>query len=73
MHTAIEHARAQALRSITLTTFREVPWNGPFYRSLGFQVLSPEELEPRLRDILDDETQRGFPAEERCAMRLSIS
>lgn len=73
MNTAIQHAHDHALRSVTLTTFREVPWNGPFYRSLGFQIIPAGELEPRLKDILDDEIQRGFPAEERCAMRLWIS
>ena len=31
---------AQGLPSITLTTFRDVPWNGPYYEKLGFQVVS---------------------------------
>jgi GNAT superfamily N-acetyltransferase len=27
--------------SVTLCTYREVPWNGPFYRSAGFVELDP--------------------------------
>jgi GNAT superfamily N-acetyltransferase len=29
-------AHQAGYREITLTTFRDVPWNGPFYRSEGF-------------------------------------
>ena len=29
---------AQRLVSITLTTFRDVPWNGPYYEKLGFRI-----------------------------------
>jgi GNAT superfamily N-acetyltransferase len=45
---------------VTLTTFRDVPWNGPFYTRLGFRVV--DELSPGLaalrqheRDIGDDD------------------
>lgn len=33
---ACEWARAKGYPAITLTTFVDVPWNGPFYRSRGF-------------------------------------
>lgn len=73
MSTAIEHARRNRLRSVTLTTFREVPWNEPFYRSLGFETIDQEMIEPRLETILHDEIQHGFPGSLRCAMQLRIS
>jgi GNAT superfamily N-acetyltransferase len=33
---ALAHARSHGHREVTLTTFRDIPWNAPFYRSLGF-------------------------------------
>lgn len=30
-------ARASGIASVTLTTYREIPWNEPFYRRLGFE------------------------------------
>ena len=30
---------ADGLPAVTLTTFREVPWNAPFYTRLGFAML----------------------------------
>jgi GNAT superfamily N-acetyltransferase len=36
---------------LSLTTYRDVPWNGPFYRSLGFEEESrPEPFELRQRE-----------------------
>ena len=37
METVIENAHHNKFMSMTLTTFREVPWNEPFYRSLGLR------------------------------------
>jgi len=73
MKTAIEHARQNRFRSVTLTTFKEVSWNEPFYRSLGFEIIAQEKLEPRLKEILQAEIQYGFPGDRRCAMRLWIA
>jgi GNAT superfamily N-acetyltransferase len=33
---------------LTLTTFRDVPWNGPYYERLGFRPIT--ELGPELRE-----------------------
>ena len=36
---------------MSLTTYRDLPWNGPFYRSLGFEEeLRPEPFELRARE-----------------------
>src|SRR4051812_38729037 len=35
-------AEEQGHTAVTLSTFREVPWNGPFYRKHGFRDLEPE-------------------------------
>ena len=44
MEAACDWARSEHFDAITLTTYRDVPWNGPFYESLGFVVL--ETLTP---------------------------
>ena len=54
---------------VTLTTFRDLPWNMPFYVRLGFEVIPPDELSPALRAVLQDETRRGFDPARRVAMR----
>jgi len=35
-------AEQAGYRSVTLCTYRDVPWNGPFYRSAGFVELEPD-------------------------------
>jgi len=73
MKTVIEHAHRNEFISVTLTTFREVPWNEPFYRSLGFEMVDREKIDPRLQEILHAEIQHGLPGVLRCAMRLLVS
>jgi len=68
--TAGEFARHEGLAALTLTTFRDVPWNAPFYTRQGFSPLAPETLDSRLRQVLADEVSAGLPAARRCAMRL---
>jgi putative acetyltransferase len=69
MRAAITQAQIRNLASITLTTFRDIPFNAPFYASLGFEIL--EVPPPRLQAILTAERARGM--RDRCAMRLRIA
>jgi GNAT superfamily N-acetyltransferase len=69
---AVNDARSRMLEAVTLTTFRAVPWNGPFYEGTGFKVLSGRDISPRLQAILDREVEHGLPREKRCAMRMMI-
>lgn len=68
MRAAIEGARDRQSAAVTLTTFRGVVWNAPFYRRLGFKTL--EAPPPHLAAILASEAERGFT--DRCAMRLTL-
>jgi GNAT superfamily N-acetyltransferase len=72
MQTVIADARNRGLTAVTLTTFREVPWNAPFYAKLGFRLLDPDELSPHLVATLANEASRGLLPAERCAMRLIL-
>ena len=65
---AIDHA----INALTLTTFRDVPWNEPCYQRLGFITLGCEDLGPRLRAVLHAEGQAGLPIAYRCAMRKPL-
>lgn len=68
---AIDAARARGLRAITLTTFRHVAWNAPFYARYGFVELRDSELDARLRQTLLAEEGRGL--RNRCAMRFPLA
>ena len=68
---AVEWARGRGLEAMTLTTFRDVPWNAPFYASLGFVVI--EDLTPGLAAIRDHERAVGDDdLGPRVAMRLDL-
>lgn len=61
-------AAGQRLDALTLTTFRDVPWNGPYYRRLGFEEVT--DLPPGLRAVVEAETARGLdPATRLCLRR----
>ena len=64
-------ARADGHDAVTLTTFRDVPWNGPFYASLGFVVI--EHLPPGLLAIREHERAIGDDGfGPRVAMRRAL-
>ncbi|SHN60058.1 GNAT family N-acetyltransferase [Erythrobacter sanguineus] len=61
-------ARNSGFRAITLTTFRDVAWNGPFYARLGFEEVTALDAHPRLAAELTNEAEDGLPVDRRCAM-----
>nr|WP_207803139.1 GNAT family N-acetyltransferase [Rhodopseudomonas palustris] len=58
--------------ALTLTTFRDVPWNEPYYQRLGFVTLGEDDLDSRLKAVLDAEARAGLPRARRCAMRKPL-
>lgn len=67
---AVAEARALGLPAVTLTTFRQIPWNAPFYARLGFK--EPRRLNERLRAVLEREAAKGLDPTARCAMRRAV-
>lgn len=61
-------ARQRNLRSLTLTTYVDVPWNAPYYARLGFRSLSPGEETPGLRMIKSRERAAGLEVWPRTSM-----
>lgn len=44
-------ARERGFFDITLSTFRDLPWNGPFYASLGYRHLKRSQFSSFMLDI----------------------
>jgi GNAT superfamily N-acetyltransferase/bifunctional DNA-binding transcriptional regulator/antitoxin component of YhaV-PrlF toxin-antitoxin module len=55
-------ATAQGHGELTLTTFRDVPWNAPAYARMGFVLFTPGPDRPALRAI---QAEEGPPAAPR--------
>ena len=55
--------------AITLTTFRDVAWNMPFYAQAGFEEMPRHELTAELIAIVADEAERGLDPQRRVMMR----
>lgn len=68
MAAARDEARGRGCLTVTLTTFRNLPFNAPFYARLGFEIL--DNPPPRLAAILTAETEHGLT--DRCAMRAKL-
>ncbi|HWN31969.1 MAG TPA: GNAT family N-acetyltransferase [Pseudonocardia sp.] len=68
----IEHlarlAVEQGAAGLTLTTYRDVPWNAPYYRRLGFTEIPEARLSPGLRAIRELERTAGLDRWPRLAM-----
>lgn len=67
-----EWATAGGHDAVTLTTYRDVAFNGPWYRSLGFEDLRDDELGPELAAIRAAERARGLDLAPRAAMRKQL-
>ena len=66
-------ARGAGHGAVTLTTFRDIPWNAPFYERAGFRELAPHELGPGLAAVVSDEAARGLDPAQRVAMRRDLA
>lgn len=73
----VEHladwARRRGLPALTLTTFRHVDWNGPYYLRCGFRWLSDSEITPGLRTLREHEAAHGLDRWDRGCMRRELT
>ncbi|MEZ5553372.1 MAG: GNAT family N-acetyltransferase [Pseudomonadales bacterium] len=56
----IHAAAAGSMRAVTLTTFADIPWNAPFYRSAGFEDITGELTYPHVDAALRHERALGM-------------
>lgn len=67
---AAQWARENGLRRMSLTTFRSIPWNAPFYASVGFREWPEAEAPATVRQALMNEATKGLT--DRCAMLMDL-
>lgn len=68
----VDWGRSQMLPALTLTTFADVPWNRPYYETLGFLVLAQQRLSPALRGQMALEAELGLDPSLRVAMQMTL-
>lgn len=68
VETALAHAREAGLGMVSLTTDRELPFNGPMYTRMGFRELAAADQPAWLAGFLAREAEHGFDPALRIAM-----
>lgn len=63
-------ARANGFACLSLTTFRSIPWNGPFYAKAGFHEWAVADAPATIRQSLIKEAAMGL--KDRWAMKLDL-
>jgi GNAT superfamily N-acetyltransferase len=61
-------AKASGFPAVTLRTFRDVPWNAPFYLRRGFHIVENASLSPSYLKLEASERRRGLRTELRVTM-----
>ncbi len=54
-------AKQQGYEIVSLSTFRDLPWNAPFYSKLGFRPVDEAELKTGFQQIRLKELAAGLP------------
>jgi GNAT superfamily N-acetyltransferase len=62
-------AREHGATAVTLSTFRSVPWNAPYYARVGFEIVPEDQLSPAFHDLREAESRKGLPSAARVIMR----
>lgn len=70
--TVCDWAASQGFSALTLSTFRDVPWNAPFYARRGFRAVPLAELAPALREVRAREERLGIAMDQRVLMRRTL-
>lgn len=65
-------ARARGDEQVTLTTFRDVPFNAPFYARRGFELVPDGERGDGLVAVMAAEAEHGLDPTARVAMRRLV-
>jgi len=73
IRTSIDWAITKRYQFLTLTTYRDIPFNAPFYEALGFSAFEPDKKWPGLCLIREVETSNGLDIKPRISMKLSLS
>jgi predicted N-acetyltransferase YhbS len=66
--TVCDWAQQQGYEIVSLSTFREILWNAPFYSKLGFHPVDEAELTTGFQQIRLQELAAGLPVFDRVIM-----
>jgi predicted N-acetyltransferase YhbS len=66
-------ARERHITQLVLSTFRDVPWNAPYYRRLGFDDIEEAALDPALVARREAHIARGLDESKRVFMRRDLA
>ncbi|MFN7054002.1 GNAT family N-acetyltransferase [Hyphomonas sp.] len=69
----IAEAKERGLKTVLLSTFRDLPWNAPFYRLHGFRILPKRRYETWMLQIEEAQAERGLDVSKRCFMARRTS
>jgi GNAT superfamily N-acetyltransferase len=72
IQTVADWARTRGATALTLTTFDDIAWNGPYYARLGFHTLDLATISPGLQAVRQAEQEAGLPMERRICMQLDL-
>jgi GNAT superfamily N-acetyltransferase len=72
VNTVLGWAESSDFPSVSLITFRHLPWNARFYEKFGFVPLAPHELSPAMSQILAEEAGAGIDVANRVGMRRML-
>ncbi len=65
-------ARSAGFDAVSLTTFRDIAWNAPFYRALGYEDFTPGADETELAAIQAEEAASGYNGMPRITMKKAL-
>ena len=65
-------AAQEGIAEIVLSTFRDAPWNAPYYARLGFSIVDDATLDDMLREIRAHHVALGLDETQRVFMRADV-
>ncbi|RDS99770.1 GNAT family N-acetyltransferase [Burkholderia contaminans] len=65
-------AAQEGIAEIVLSTFRDAPWNAPYYARLGFSIVDGATLDEMLREIRANHVALGLDETQRVFMRADV-
>ncbi|MEZ6001994.1 GNAT family N-acetyltransferase [Hyphomonas sp.] len=67
----LQVAKQRRLKQVTLSTFRDVPWNAPFYGKLGFREIPRKDMADWMLDLEKIQAE-SLDVSRRCFMVRKI-
>jgi predicted N-acetyltransferase YhbS len=65
-------AKLHGYHLVSLSTFRDIPWNAPFYAKLGFRPVNEYELTPSFQQLRLKEAEVGLTISKRVIMHYQV-